>query len=83
MNGNYGDRGLTPDMRRVEAQLEHSHLVEDTEKFALKDPDRFKEKFAKLIDADPDIDPAGNLFLALGMASVTHSFTKIPIIVQV
>ena len=58
VNGNYGDRGLTPDMRRVEAQLEHGHLVEDTEKFALKDPDRFKEKFAKLIDADPDIDPA-------------------------
>lgn len=58
VNGNYGDRGLTPDMRRVEAQLEHGHLVEDTEKFALKDPNRFKEKFAKLIDADPDIDPA-------------------------
>jgi hypothetical protein len=58
MNGNYGSRGLTPAMRRVEAQLEHGHLVEDTEKFALKDPDRFKEKFAKLIAADPDIDPA-------------------------
>jgi hypothetical protein len=56
MNGNYGDRGLTPAMRRIEAQLEHGHLVEDTERFALKDPDRFKEKFAKLIAADPDID---------------------------
>jgi hypothetical protein len=58
VNGNYGDRGLTPAMRRAEAQLEHGHLVEDTEKFALKDPDRFKEKFAKLIAADPDVEPA-------------------------
>jgi hypothetical protein len=58
MNGDYGARGLTPAMRRIEAQLEHGHLVEDTEKFALKDPDRFKEKFAKLIAADPDISPA-------------------------
>ncbi len=57
VNGNYGDRGLTPAMRRVEAQLEHGRLVEDTEKFALKDPDRFKEKFAKLIATDPDVDP--------------------------
>ena len=58
VNGNYGDRGLTPAMRRIEAQLEHGHLVEDTEKFALKDPDRFKEKFAKLIADRPDRDPA-------------------------
>jgi len=58
VNANYGDRGLTPAMRRVEAQLEHGHLVEDTEKFALKDPDRFKEKFAKLIATDPDVNPA-------------------------
>src|SRR5690348_5153423 len=47
--GNYGDHGLTPAMRRVEAQLEHSHLVSNTKKFALKEPDRFKEKFAKLV----------------------------------
>jgi hypothetical protein len=58
VNGNYGDRGLTPAMRRIEAQLEHGHLVEDTEKFALKEPDRFKEKFAKLIADRPDRDPA-------------------------
>lgn len=58
VNGNYGDRGLTPAMRRIEAQLEHGHLVEDTEKFALKDPDRFKEKFAKLIADRPDRDPS-------------------------
>jgi hypothetical protein len=45
-------------MRRIEAQLEHGHLVEDTEKFALKDPDRFKEKFAKLIADRPGRDPA-------------------------
>jgi hypothetical protein len=57
MNGNYGAHGLTPAMRRIEAQLEHGHLVEDTEKFALKDPDRFKEKFAKLITDRPNSDP--------------------------
>ena len=56
-NGNYGDQGLTPAMRRLEAQLEHGNLVEGTEKFALKDPDRFKEKLAKLIDRFPDTDP--------------------------
>jgi hypothetical protein len=58
VNGNYGDRGLTPAMRRVEVQLENGQLVEDTEKFALKDPDRFKEKFAKLIEDRPGRDPS-------------------------
>jgi hypothetical protein len=58
INGNYGSQGLTPAMRHIEGQLEHGHLVDDTEKFALKDPDRFKEKYAKLIAANPDIDPA-------------------------
>jgi hypothetical protein len=52
--GTYGDTGLTPAMRRVEAQLEHGHLVPDTEKFALKSADRFKEKLAKLIARNPD-----------------------------
>jgi hypothetical protein len=56
VNGKYGDRGLTPAMRRIEAQLEHGHLVEDTEKFALKNPDRFKEKFARLIERYPGAD---------------------------
>jgi hypothetical protein len=32
--------------------------VEHTEKFALKDPDRFKEKFAKLIADRPGRDPS-------------------------
>jgi hypothetical protein len=64
-DGNYGERGLTPAMRRIEAQLDHGHLVEDTEKFALKDPDRFKEKFARLIERYPDADPRE---LAAGIA---------------
>jgi len=58
-DGNYGDHGLTPAMRRIEAQLEHGHLVEDTEKFALKDPDHFKEKLARLIERYPGADPHG------------------------
>jgi hypothetical protein len=53
-NGNYGDYGLTSAMRRIEAQLEHGHLIKDTEKFALKDPDRFKEKLADMIKDEPD-----------------------------
>jgi hypothetical protein len=58
VNGDYSTQGLTPAMRRIEAQLEHGHLVEDTEKFALKDPDRLKEKFAKLIRDRPGADPS-------------------------
>jgi hypothetical protein len=53
-NGNYGDHGLTPAMRQIEGQLAHGHLVQDTEKFALKDPDRFKEKLADDIARNPD-----------------------------
>jgi hypothetical protein len=56
-SGNYGQRGLTPAMRRIEAQLDHSELAPDTEKFALKSIDRIKEKFAKLIQRHPDETP--------------------------
>jgi hypothetical protein len=52
--GGYGEGGITPAMRRIEAELEHGRLVPDTENFALKSPDRFKEKLAKLIDRYPD-----------------------------
>jgi len=45
-------------MRHIEAQLEHGHLIGDAEKFALKDPDRFKEKFARLIERYPGADPS-------------------------
>jgi hypothetical protein len=44
-------------MRAVESQLDHGHLVKDTEKFALKGPDRFKEKFADSIARNPDKTP--------------------------
>ena len=53
-DGNYGDRGLTPAMRRVEAQLDCGALVEGTERYALKEPDRFKEKLFELIRDEPD-----------------------------
>jgi hypothetical protein len=55
--GNYGGGGLTPQMRRIEAELEHGTLVPDTEKLALKSPDRFKEKLAKMISLEPDVAP--------------------------
>ena len=56
--GGYGEGGLTPAMRRVEAELTHGTLVPDTEKLALKSPDRFKEKLAKMISLEPDITPS-------------------------
>ena len=56
-DGSYGEDGLTPAMRRIEAQLEHGKLAPDTEKYALKSPDRFKEKLAKMIEAEPDQNP--------------------------
>jgi hypothetical protein len=56
-DGNYGTHGLTPAMRRIEAQLEHGKLAPDTEKYALKSPDRFKEKLAKLIERYPGQSP--------------------------
>jgi hypothetical protein len=52
-DGAYTDRGITPAMRRIEGELEHGSLVADTEKFALKSPDRFKEKLAKMIERRP------------------------------
>ena len=52
--GNYGDHGITPVMRRIEAQLDHGALVEDTEKYALKEPNRFKQKVADRIALQPD-----------------------------
>jgi hypothetical protein len=55
---NYGDHGLTPAMRHIESQLDHGHLAEDTAKFTLKDPDRFKEKLARLIERFPGTDPS-------------------------
>jgi hypothetical protein len=52
--GEYGERGITPAMRRVESELTHGQLAPDTEKYALKTPDRFKEKLARMIERRPD-----------------------------
>jgi hypothetical protein len=71
-SGDYGDAGLTPAMRRIEAQLEHARLVPDTEKFALKSPDRFKEKLAKLVARFPGTEPKE---LATGLPdSIRYTF---------
>src|SRR5215831_10040941 len=56
MNDGYDERGITPAMRRIEAQLEQGELVPDTEKYALKTADRFKEKLARMILEEPDAD---------------------------
>ncbi len=62
--GSYGEGGLTPAMRRVEAELTHGTLVPDTEKLALKSPDRFKEKLAKMIERYPG-QPCSELVSAI------------------
>ncbi|MCO6008189.1 hypothetical protein NE236_24730 [Actinoallomurus purpureus] len=54
VNGEYSDHGLTPEMRRIEQELAYGELVPDTEKYALKGADRFKEKLAKRIALEPD-----------------------------
>jgi hypothetical protein len=55
--GNYGEHGLTPAMRRIESQLDYGHLADQTEKYALKDPARFKGKLAERIERFPNADP--------------------------
>ena len=59
-DGNYGERGLTPAMRRIEAQTEHGKLAPETEKYALKGRDRFMEKLAEMVSDEPD-KPADEL----------------------
>jgi hypothetical protein len=56
MDDGYGEEGITPAMRRIEVELQHGELVPDTEKFALKTADRFKEKLARMILEEPDAD---------------------------
>jgi hypothetical protein len=60
MFGGYGESGLTPAMRRVEAYLPHGRLAPDSEENALKSPERYKEKLARLIERNPGI-PAAEL----------------------
>ncbi len=55
--GGYGQGGLTPAMRRIEAQLEHGRLVPGTEESALKSADRFSRKLADRIALQPDTPP--------------------------
>jgi hypothetical protein len=54
LDGNYGEYGLTPSMRRIESELDQGHLVDQTEEYALKTTDRFKEKLSKAIARNPD-----------------------------
>jgi hypothetical protein len=56
-DGSYGEQGLTPAMRRIEAQAEHGKLVPETEKYALKGHDRFKAKLEEMVDSEPDKPP--------------------------
>jgi hypothetical protein len=58
--GGYGESGLTPAIRRVEAHLPHGRLVPETDEYTLKSPERFKEKLAKMIARNPGV-PAEEL----------------------
>jgi hypothetical protein len=57
-DGSYGERGLTPAMRRIESQLDHGHLTDNTEEFALKSSERFKEKLTERVNRFPNADPS-------------------------
>jgi hypothetical protein len=58
--GGYGESGLTPAMRRVEASLPHGRLAPGSDEHSLKSPERFKDKLARLIARHPGI-PAADL----------------------
>jgi hypothetical protein len=57
-DGNYGEQGLTPAMRRIESQLDYGRLAENTEEFALKSAERFKEKLTERANRFPNADPS-------------------------
>jgi hypothetical protein len=56
--GGYGESGLTPAMRRIEAQLPHGRLAPDSDENSLKSPERFKDKLARMIARHPGLPPA-------------------------
>jgi hypothetical protein len=58
--GGYGESGLTPAIRRVEAHLPHGRLAPDSDLYTLKSPERYKEKLAKMIARNPGV-PAADL----------------------
>jgi hypothetical protein len=58
--GGYGESGLTPAMRRVEAHLPNGRLAPDSDQHSLKSPERYKDKLAALIARHPGI-PAADL----------------------
>jgi hypothetical protein len=58
--GGYGESGLTPAMRRVEAHLPHGRLAPDSEQYSLKSPERYKDKLARMIARHPGM-PAADL----------------------
>ena len=58
--GDYGESGLTPAMRRIEAHLPHGGLAPGSEESSLKSPERYKEKLARLIARNPGV-PAQDL----------------------
>ena len=55
--GGYGRSGLTPAMRRIEAQLDHGQLAPETERYALRDGNVFRRQLADLIARHPDKPP--------------------------
>jgi hypothetical protein len=58
--GGYGESGLTPAIRRVEAHLPNGRLAPDTDLHTLKSPERYKDKLARLIARNPGV-PARDL----------------------
>jgi hypothetical protein len=58
--GGYGESGLTPAIKRVEAHLPHGGLAPDSHEHTLKSPERYKAKLARMIARHPGV-PAREL----------------------
>jgi hypothetical protein len=76
MFGSYGERGITPAIRRIAGQLPHGGLAPDSEADSLKDAGRFSAKLARLIARFPGT-PAEDLAASIS-DGVRYAFTFEP-----
>jgi hypothetical protein len=76
MFGSYGERGITPAIRRIASQLPGGGLAADSEAGSLKEADRFSAKLARLIARFPGTPPEQ---LAASMSdAIRYAFTFEP-----
>jgi hypothetical protein len=76
MFGSYGERGITPAIRRIASQLPHGGLAPDSEADSLKEADRFSAKLASLIARFPGV-PVEQLAASIS-DGIRYAFTFEP-----